>query len=630
MTSITIEPSPASLDKGQTLTLVAMVNEEATYKNVTWSSADDSIVSVDAEGVVTGVEYGTTTITATSESNPEVSATCEVTVVYTPVTSISISQTSATLEGGETVKLVATVNSDASNKNIIWTSADSNIATVRADGTVTGLTTGTVIITGTSEANPELTVTCEVTVTSDYEVPQSGWLMPWGRDEAWTMTYNEIEYCTEPGNTDWAQPGFDDSSWGTLTGPMGDVGTYNFYWHTDYNSYQLRRKFFVPAVDEDITFTFYAIIDDDLWVYVNGELVGTFGYGSGEQSLVIPAEKFVKGMNQLALIAVEASGDSYLDYALYMKAPRMGTKVNLPDCPFEFYYNAADYDETDKLIPNHPDANLKGASLVLSENIPELIDNELLRISNRCCGYIDRWENGSMESGSHFYRSGEDCMTIVCKVAPNYGDGSNASDFICNREWGYNYMWRIGEYGSLFLHTGAPHSESPMPINDNEPQILAVRVDGVHDYIKLENLTTGDTLRVNGVNWGSGGNVFRFFRSNYSSEWFKGDFYWVYYSFELLTDEQLRVFTDDFLLGDVNADGVVDISDYISEANYIHGNIADGFVFKAGDIDGSGGIDITDYIGISNIIHTGSPYGGSQAGAKTAFPFDKSLEHAPE
>ena len=82
-----------------------------------------------------------------------------------------------------------------------------------------------------------------------------------------------------------------------------------------------------------------------------------------------------------------------------------------------------------------------------------------------------------------------------------------------------------------------------------------------------------------------------------------------------------------YLLGDVNGDGVVDISDYISEANYIHGNIADGFVFKAGDIDDSGGIDITDYIGISNIIHTGSPYGESQTEAKAAVPFK---EYDPE
>ena len=378
----------------------------------------------------------------------------------TPVTSISISQTTATLEGGETVKLIATVNEDASNKNIIWTSADSNVASVRADGTVLGLHVGTTTITGTSEANPELTVTCTVTVTSNMPIPT----------------------------------------------------------------------------------------------------------------------------------------------------------------PFEFYYNAENYDVNTHSIPNHPLANLKDASLVLSENIPELIDNELLRINNICCGNIDLWANDSGESGNHFYRSGEDCMTIVCKVTPNYDYGSNTFGFICNREWDYNYMWRIGDHGRMFLHTGDAYDESrSMAIPNNEPQILAVRVDGKNNYILLQNLTTGESLRVNQVNWGGSGNIFRLFRSNcYGEECFLGDFYWVYYSFELLTDEQMRVFTDNFLLGDVNADGVVDISDYISMANYIHGNVAEGFVFRAGDIDGNGSIDISDYIGVTNIIHTGSPSGNSQAGAKSA------------
>ena len=101
-----------------------------------------------------------------------------------------------------------------------------------------------------------------------------------------------------------------------------------------------------------------------------------------------------------------------------------------------------------------------------------------------------------------------------------------------------------------------------------------------------------------------------------------------YYLTELVRS---KVAVGSYLLGDVNADGVVDISDYISMANYIHGNVAEGFVFRAGDIDGNGSIDISDYIGVSNIIHTGSPSGNSQAGAKAAlFPSEESQEKDPE
>ena len=66
-----------------------------------------------------------------------------------------------------------------------------------------------------------------------------------------------------------------------------------------------------------------------------------------------------------------------------------------------------------------------------------------------------------------------------------------------------------------------------------------------------------------------------------------------------------------YILGDINSDGVVDVSDYTGVANHIHGNTPEGFVTKAGDVDGSGTIDVSDYTGIANIIHTGSIYGSN-------------------
>ena len=61
------------------------------------------------------------------------------------------------------------------------------------------------------------------------------------------------------------------------------------------------------------------------------------------------------------------------------------------------------------------------------------------------------------------------------------------------------------------------------------------------------------------------------------------------------------------LLGDVNNDGTVDISDYIGVANHILGNTPEGFNEKAADINEDGAIDISDYIGVANIILTGKP-----------------------
>ena len=66
--------------------------------------------------------------------------------------------------------------------------------------------------------------------------------------------------------------------------------------------------------------------------------------------------------------------------------------------------------------------------------------------------------------------------------------------------------------------------------------------------------------------------------------------------------------TGKLLLGDINGDGKVDVSDYIGVANRILGQTPAGFIEKAGDVNGDGQIDVSDYIGIANIILTGSPY----------------------
>ena len=259
---------------------------------------------------------------------------------------------------------------------------------------------------------------------------------------------------------------------------------------------------------------------------------------------------------------------------------------------------------------------------MLSDNIPQWIDNELLRINDCCWGSIDRWDKSSTESGKHFYRSGDNCLTMVCKVTPNYGNGGNASDFISNREWGYNYMWRIGDQGQMFLHTGDAYDESrSMAIPDNEPQVLAVRVDGKNNYIQLDNLTTGESLRVNQVNWGGGGNVFRLFRSNDSGEYFKGDFYWVYYSFELLTDEQMQVFNDNFLLGDVNGDRQIAPTDATMILSCIISTFSDGLHCPVCRYySRMANISPADSIGL--LIYFGSAAGAKQA---PAFELDEEV-----
>lgn len=84
VTGVTLDKTTASVYVGDTTTLVATVTPaDATIDGITWSSDDESIATVDASGVVTGVADGTATITATTEEGGY-TATCTVTVSHRP------------------------------------------------------------------------------------------------------------------------------------------------------------------------------------------------------------------------------------------------------------------------------------------------------------------------------------------------------------------------------------------------------------------------------------------------------------------------------------------------------------------------------------------------------------------
>ena len=165
VTGVSVDAT-ASVNVGETTTLTATVSpDNATNKNVTWTSSDETIATVDANGVVTGVAAGEATITVTSVADNTKTADCTVTVTTVAVTSVSVDAT-ASVNVGKTTTLTATVSPDnATNKNVTWTSSDEAIATVDASGVVTGVTAGTATITVKSAEDASISASCTVTVS---------------------------------------------------------------------------------------------------------------------------------------------------------------------------------------------------------------------------------------------------------------------------------------------------------------------------------------------------------------------------------------------------------------------------------------------------------------------------------
>jgi uncharacterized protein YjdB len=152
-----------SLFVGSSKVLTATVEpENTTNKAITWSSANEQIAEVSEEGVILAIGEGKTTITATCGT---ASASCEVTIEPVRVTGVKLSEENLKLEMTDMIQLSATViPENATNKKVIWTSEDTNIATVDENGLVSGINEGGTRIVATTE-DGNFTAFCDVVVT---------------------------------------------------------------------------------------------------------------------------------------------------------------------------------------------------------------------------------------------------------------------------------------------------------------------------------------------------------------------------------------------------------------------------------------------------------------------------------
>ena len=164
MTGIELdENTPSKLYKGGSFKLQVNLLPANTTDEVqlVYSSSDDKVATVDANGVVTGVKAGSVEIKVQTVDGRFVD-TLELEVVEIPLEGIAFKEVVSTLEEGQTAKLEILYNPDdtTDDRTVTWSSSDESVAVV-TDGLVKACKAGKTIITakvGEKEISYELTV----------------------------------------------------------------------------------------------------------------------------------------------------------------------------------------------------------------------------------------------------------------------------------------------------------------------------------------------------------------------------------------------------------------------------------------------------------------------------------------
>lgn len=141
-----------------------IIPENASVKDVIWSSSDENVATVDEYGNVTAQKAGEAVITCNSSDNNMVQTECRI-VVEQWVTGLKLDYAGIELAVGDEIELNASViPKDATNQTMEWTSSDEEIVTVTDDGTVKAIGFGTAMITCVAADRNEHKAVCKVTV----------------------------------------------------------------------------------------------------------------------------------------------------------------------------------------------------------------------------------------------------------------------------------------------------------------------------------------------------------------------------------------------------------------------------------------------------------------------------------
>lgn len=165
VTGISLNNNTLEMEAGNSKALVAAITpDNATIKDVTFTSSVQSVATVDVNGIVKAISAGNTVITATTVDGKYTSY-CRIIVLPVRVEDVVLNETESLTIGQSKTLTPTFAPTTATNKNVTWTSSNGAIVSVDAKGNIKGLKAGNATITVTS-VDGNYTSTCNITVVS--------------------------------------------------------------------------------------------------------------------------------------------------------------------------------------------------------------------------------------------------------------------------------------------------------------------------------------------------------------------------------------------------------------------------------------------------------------------------------
>lgn len=207
-----------------------------------------------------------------------------------------------------------------------------------------------------------------------------------------------------------------------------------------------------------------------------------------------------------------------------------GNTATLPDVPFTVNYNAANYDASTQTFAKtkgqlaDTDVTITGGTLTTHDGYVTV------PISTR--GIISGYD-------TYFNRTNSTPnLTIISKQRT---ENNSYCHMFANRSASGNYNWMYRPYSNkLTLHGSSEQGDIAVT---TQPVIESVRIDS-NRLATYNNYTDNTSSTTSSFNYGSTNGSVALFAGytdyNSTSEWFVGDFYWIYMSQNTLTDEQVQ------------------------------------------------------------------------------------------